>query len=300
MREFGLWLSAVRPRTLVLAFASVLTGLALAAPAGGINWLTASLTVLTALLLQVLSNLANDYGDSLHGLDGTARTGPVRAVQGGQVTLAQMRRAAILSALLAAAAGLVLVRLALGQSGLLLLSTFLLLGGAAIWAAIAYTATAKPYGYAGLGDVMVFAFFGPVAVAGTHFLQVGVFDAAVLLPGAASGLLATAVLNINNIRDLEGDRSSGKLSVPVRLGPARARQYHGALLVAAVTASLVYVLLNYSAPVQLLFLLAVPLLAANLRAVCNLHAARLDPMLKQLAISTLIYSVLFAAGHVLA
>jgi len=225
--------------------------------------------------------------------------GPQRAVQSGRVSLRQMFGAVVLSAFLAGVAGLALILLALGGQGLLLALAFLLLGALAIWAAYAYTATARPYGYVGLGDVMVLIFFGPVAVVGSHYLQVGRLDALVLLPAAACGLLAVAVLNINNMRDLAGDRLAGKLTVPVRLGLPGARVYHALLLGGAVVLALLFVLLRWQSPWQLLFLLSLPLLARHLAAVMRRSGAELDPLLRQMALATLLFCLLLGVGQLL-
>lgn len=300
MNEFRLWLAAIRPRTLVLAVAGTGLGLLLAAADGQFDWPVALLTVLTAVFLQVLSNLANDYGDSLHGADDAGRVGPERAVQSGQVSPQQMFRAVLLSALLAGAAGLTLVTLALGAAGLWLAAGFLLLGALAVWAAWAYTASARPYGYIGLGDLMVWLFFGLVAVIGSYFLQVRSLDSWLLLPASAAGLLAVAVLNVNNLRDLQGDRLSGKLTVPVRLGLQRARQYHAALLLLPLVLAGTAVALRWSGPAQLLFLLSLPLLVRHLNLVRRREGAQLDPLLKQAAIAALLFSLLFGLGQLLA
>lgn len=299
MTALRVWLGAVRPRTLVLALAGISMGLLLAAAAGYLNPVTALLTLVTAVLLQVLSNLANDYGDTIHGADTAARVGPERAVQAGHVTPRQMLRAVLLSAVLAAVAGLLLVRLSFGAGGLLLALLFLLLGAAAIWAAWAYTGSARPYGYAGLGDVMVFVFFGPVSVLGSYFLQAGTLPAWLLLPATSAGLLSVAVLNVNNMRDLAGDRLAGKLTIPVRAGLPAARTYHAALLGGAVTTALLAVVLNWQSGWQLLFLGAVPLLAAHLRAVRMTEGAGLDAQLRPLALGAFMFCLLYGLGWLL-
>lgn len=300
MTALSLWWQAMRPRTLVLAVAGTGLGLLLAAGDGSFRWLTALLTVLTAVLLQVLSNLANDYGDSRHGADSAGRVGPERAVQSGRVSRQTMLRAMLLSAFLAGAAGLLLVRLALGPAGWFWAGLFLLLGLLAIWAAIAYTATDRPYGYHGLGDVMVFVFFGLVAVVGSHFLQTLAFDAWILLPASAAGLLAVAVLNVNNLRDLDSDRSAGKRTVPVRLGLKWARIYHLLLLDGALLLALIAALLDWRSWWQLLFLLVVPLFVAHGQALLEREGAELDPLLKQMALGALAFSLLFGLGNLLA
>lgn len=298
VNPFAVWWRALRPRTLVLSLASVATGLLLAA-AGGFEYVTALMTLVTAVLLQVLSNLANDLGDSLHGADGAGRQGPARAVQSGAVTVGAMKQAIFLSAALAAGSGLLLVAVALGTQGLRVAIPFVLLGGAAIWAAIAYTATRRPYGYVGLGDVMVFLFFGPVAVLGSYYLQVGSLPAALLLPAAAAGLLAVGVLNVNNVRDMAADAAAGKRTVAVRLGSRGARVYHAVLLGLAVAAGTVWVLVDYLSPWQFLYLPAAGPLFANARGVWRLTGAALDPLLRQLALSALLYALLFGVGQLL-
>jgi 1,4-dihydroxy-2-naphthoate octaprenyltransferase len=177
---------------------------------------------------------------------------------------------------------------------------FLALGLASIWAAINYTAGSRPYGYAGLGDIAVFTFFGLVGVMGTYYLQTQQLPGALLWPAASMGFLATGVLNINNIRDIESDRQAGKYSIPVRLGPRKARVYHVVLLLAALGCALVFVALRPGGYFQYLFLLTVPLLAFNASRVWSLRTApELDPYLKQMAFTTLLFVLLFGAGLLL-
>lgn len=294
------WLYAARPRTLALAIAGIVLGLFLAAARDELRWVPALLTLITAVLLQILSNLANDYGDSLHGADSAERSGPQRAVQSGAISAAQMRRAVILTAVLAMVCGLALVWTAFGARAIWLVLLFLVLGAAAVWAAIAYTASSNPYGYRGLGDLFVFIFFGLVAVAGTYFLQAQSLPWPVLLPAGSCGFFAVAVLNVNNIRDIDSDRRAGKHSIPVRLGPRRARIYHWALLLAGLGAALAYVLITYRSPWQFLFLLSAPLMIRNGLAVWRARDSEtLDPLLKQLSLSTLLFVLTFGVGQVI-
>ncbi|MBC8081824.1 MAG: 1,4-dihydroxy-2-naphthoate polyprenyltransferase [Hymenobacter sp.] len=294
------WISAFRPRTLPLALASILTGGFLAAAHGQLQGEVVGLAALTTILLQILSNLANDYGDSQNGADSVHREGPQRAVQSGAITPAQMKRGMGLFGGLSLLSGLALLWVALGAAGAWVFAGFFGLGLAAIWAAVNYTAGAKPYGYAGLGDLSVFVFFGLVGVCGTYFLQTRTLPLAVLLPAAALGCFATAVLNVNNIRDIRSDELAGKITIPVRLGPAHARRYHGLLLLFGFGCAVVYVALAYHSPWQWLFVLSAPLLLFNARAVWQRQeSARLDPLLKQMALSTLVFTVLFGVGQVL-
>jgi 1,4-dihydroxy-2-naphthoate octaprenyltransferase len=298
--SFRIWLAAARPRTLPLAVASIVMGSSLAVAQGAFDWRVALLSVSTAILLQILSNLANDYGDWQHGADRSGRQGPPRAVQSGVVAPDTMRMAIALTALLAILSGLALLWLAFGRNAFSLALVFLVLGAAAIGAAISYTAGKLPYGYAGLGDLSVLLFFGWVGVVGSYFTQTQRFDWLIFLPATSCGLLAVAVLNVNNIRDLDSDRQAGKQTIPVRLGLGRARVYHWWLLSLAVFCALVYVMLRFSSLWQLLFLLAVPLLVRNALAVSRpLSPAQLNPWLKQMSVATLLFVILFSLGQLL-
>ncbi|MFO7681179.1 MAG: 1,4-dihydroxy-2-naphthoate polyprenyltransferase [Chloroflexota bacterium] len=294
------WLAAMRPRTLPLAVASSIMGGFLAAANGVFSWTVTLLCVLTAVCLQILSNLANDYGDSVHGADHVDRAGPKRAVQTGLISASAMKRAMGIFALLSAVTGLTLVIVALGVAALPFVLLFVALGGAAIWAAISYTAGSKPYGYAGLGDIFVFIFFGWVGTLGTYFLQAQAWNWLVLLPATSVGLLSVAVLNVNNIRDIDSDRQAGKNSIPVRIGPHKARIYHWILLISAVLGAFLYVGLTYESVWQFLFVLAVSLLVKNGTAVWRTtDPLKLNPMLKQLSLSTLVFVFTFGLGQIL-
>ena len=294
------WLAAMRPRTLPLAVASIVMGSALAAAWQPFSWPVAILCVLTAVLLQILSNLANDFGDSQHGADHAQREGPKRAVQSGAIGKNTMLKAMAIVAMLSMVSGLVLLWFAFGAETRELFVLFVVLGALAILAAVAYTAGFKPYGYAGLGDLAVLLFFGWLGVMGTYFLHTQRFDWIIILPASCSGLLAVAVLNVNNVRDVESDRLAGKRTIPVRIGPRKARVYHWVLLTMAVLAAVAYVLLVYSSIWQFLFLLAVPLLIKNGLAVWRTYLPlELNPLLKQLSLVTLLFVLLFSVGQLL-
>lgn len=296
------WISAFRPRTLPLALASIFMGGFLAAAHGHFRIGVFALAILTTILLQILSNLANDYGDFQNGADSVHREGPLRAVQAGYITPVQMKRGMALFGAFSLVAGIALLWAALGLAAMWITVSFFVLGLAAIWAAINYTAGSRPYGYVGLGDISVFLFFGLVGVCGTYYLQTQMLPWPVLLPAITLGCFATAVLNVNNIRDIRSDKLAGKITLPVRLGPMGARRYHWLLLIIGFLCAVAYVLLtNYShSPWQWLFLSTTPLLFRNGWFVWQRQeSTQLDPLLKQMALSTLTFALTFGVGQLL-
>ncbi|MBS1680094.1 MAG: 1,4-dihydroxy-2-naphthoate polyprenyltransferase [Bacteroidetes bacterium] len=293
------WIEAFRLRTLPLSLACIGMGGFLAASQHKFNGLIFFLCCSTTIFLQILSNLSNDYGDTVHGADHAERVGPQRAVQSGAISSAQMKNAIILFVLLCLVSGITLLYAAFGLE-LKSILYFLGLGLLSIAAAIAYTVGKKPYGYVGLGDLSVLIFFGLVGVMGSQYLFTKEFSWPFILPALSCGFFSIAVLNINNIRDIESDRSAGKFSIPVRIGRENAVQYHWVLLLGGILCAVAFVLTNFKSPIQFLFLLAAPLLAVNGKKVSTLPSEKLDPMLKQMALSTLLFVLLFGLGELLA
>jgi 1,4-dihydroxy-2-naphthoate octaprenyltransferase len=293
-----IWIKAFRLRTLPLALSCITMAGFLASSAGAFRWDIFLLCIITTIFLQVLSNLANDYGDFVNGADSIDRTGPQRAVQVGAISPAQMRVAIIIFVLLCLVSGISLLLISFGLNWNAILF-FLGLGVLSIIAAITYTVGKKPYGYAGLGDISVLLFFGLVGVMGSYYLFTKTVSWYEVLPALSCGLFSIAVLNINNIRDIESDRKAGKFSIPVRIGRESAIRYHWFLLVLGISTSLVYTILVLQSPWQLLFLLSVPLFIKNGIAVTKKSSQELDPYLKQMAISTLIFVMLFGLGLIL-
>lgn len=298
MTKTQVWLKAFRLRTLPLALSCIAMGGFLASSNGAFRWSIFLLCVLTTIFLQVLSNLANDYGDSVHGADSADRKGPSRAVQSGAVTASEMKVAVFIFVALSLVSGIGLLILAFGLDWQALLF-FFGLGVLSILAAIAYTVGKKPYGYAGLGDISVLIFFGLVGVMGSYYLFTKSISLRELFPALSCGFFSMAVLNINNIRDIESDRKAGKFSIPVRIGRSKAIAYHWFLLFAGITAALIYTLIDYNSPWQLLFLLTLPLFLKNGFAVQQKPSHELDPFLKQMALSTLMFVILFGLGLIL-
>jgi 1,4-dihydroxy-2-naphthoate polyprenyltransferase len=300
------WLSAFRLRTLPLAVSSIFVGSALAYVVAQFRYsgpyqfspIVLVLALATAVLLQILSNLANDLGDHQHGTDNKDRIGPQRSVQSGAISPSAMKRAMIICGALAFISGCVLITVALGLTSTTLL--FLMLGLAAIGAAVKYTFGKNPYGYAGLGDISVFLFFGIVGVLGTFYLHTRSFHWLVLFPAAAFGLLSAGVLNVNNMRDIHNDASSGKRTLVVRMGSPNARIYHTVLVVVAILclASFAWLLRVWQV---WLFLLIMPSFIIHLKRVWTTTDPRaLDPQLKVLAMGTFLTALLFSLGLILA
>lgn len=293
------WIGAARLRTLPLAIASILTGSFLAVAQGRYTFETILFAVLTAILLQVLSNFANDYGDAVKGADNEHRAGPKRAVQSGRISTEAMKKGVVVAAALCLLSGGALLYESLGK-WFLVGVVFLLIGMAAIAAAIRYTIGAHPYGYRALGDPVVFVFFGLAGVAGTCFLNTRQWQWGALLPAASIGFLSTAVLNLNNMRDIENDRVTGKLTLASMLGDSWARVYHTLLLAAAFAAALLFTAERAGAPWGYLFLLSLPLFACDAVAIVKTNDRRaLDPYMKRLTLSSLFFSLLFGCGLLL-
>lgn len=291
------WLHAVRLRTLPLALSSIMAGSFLAFWQESFRWEIFTLACLTTIFLQILSNLSNDYGDTIHGADSVDRQGPIRAVQSGLISLSEMKRAMYLLASVSLISGLLLIFFALADLKLFLI--FLGLGLSAIWAAINYTSGKKPYGYAGLGDMSVFVFFGLTGVLGTYFLHTLSFETTAVFIAISLGCFSTAVLNINNIRDIESDEKAGKKSIPVRIGRVKAVQYNWTLLVAGNLSLLVFSLIS-GQYTSLIALISWPLMQKVGWGVQRANSsAATDPYLKIMALSTLIWTILFGIGMII-
>ncbi len=290
--KYSNWIHTFRLRTLFLSLSCIGGGLICAMIDGYNNPVLAAVTLLTCLFLQILSNIANDYGDSIHGADHSGRKGPQRSVQSGVISKEQMKTGIIICSVLSLISGLLLLYYAIETIGILGAGILFIFGLMCIAAAIAYTNGSRPYGYMGLGDLSVFIFFGLLGVMGSYYLQTGYSKLICLFPASAYGLLSVGVLNLNNMRDIESDQTAGKNSIPVRIGPEKAKIYHYALLLGAALCFTVYTLkmdLNW------LFLLPVySLLYLNVKAVFNANTPQdFDPLLKLLSLSTFVITILF-------
>lgn len=301
MAKLKTWIKAARLRTVLLSFSGVLLGAFLAAQTKFFYPGPILFAALTAILLQVLCNLANDYGDFKSGVDGANRVGPQREMQSGEITEKEMKRGIAVATLLCLASGGLLlfaffvahVAVVPHYRFLLSLSFLIVLGIGAILAALFYTLGKRPYGYRGLGDLFCFLFFGWAAVAGTYFLATPILDFSVLLPASAMGFLSNAVLNINNMRDIENDRASGKNSLVVRIGLKKAFVYHCLLIGGAFVCLAVYLVLHHAPWYSYLFMLLLPLFVKDLIAIKTTNHELLDPFLGQQVRNTFLLILVF-------
>lgn len=289
------WLQAFRLRTLPLAVSSIVVGSALGYFYGHFQPLVMVAALLTAVLLQVLSNLSNDLGDHEHGTDNEQRVGPMRAVQSGAIPPKTMKRAMLICGTLAFLSGLWLIVLAFGFTLQTLI--FLLIGLAAIGAAVKYTYGKNPYGYAGYGDIAVFVFFGLVGVIGTTFAHTRNFEPLVILPAITFGLLSAAVLNVNNMRDIDNDARMGKRTLVVRIGLKQAKLYQWVICCLAFIVLATFSIYEEVMPWWLIVLTALFwIMVWLLRRLYNSRSSRMDPYLKRIALLTFITALTFSAS----
>lgn len=301
------WIKAARLRTLPLSVSGIIMGSFIARwklmqDGEPWDWTIFALALLVTLLYQVLSNFANDYGDGVKGTDQN-RIGEAeqRAVASGKITAKQMRNAVILFSVLSLVATLGLLYKAFFPNFINEFYTFIGLGVACILAAIGYTVGKKPYGYLGLGDIMVFIFFGLVSVCGSYFLFTKSFDWDILLPASAIGLLSAGVLNLNNMRDIENDAKSGKKTLALRLGFKNAMIYEMVILMLPPILVLIYMMINHLQEqgkyyAFIFFVTIFPLTSLRRKIIAVKEPKELDPFLKQVGIITLLMSVLVAVG----
>lgn len=301
------WIKAARLRTLPLSMSGIIMGSFIARwrileNGGTWDWKIFAMAILVTLLYQILSNFANDYGDGIKGTDKLrGNEAEQRAVASGKISANQMRNAVILFAILSLIATVALLYLAFYPDFIKEFWTFVGLGIACILAAIGYTVGKKPYGYLGLGDIFVFVFFGLVSVCGSYFLFTKTFDWDILIPATAVGMLSTAVLNLNNMRDIESDELSGKKTLALKLGFKYAMVYEIVLLMLPLILILTFLGVNgfikdgkyYPFIVMILLF---PMTALRRKIMAVKEPRELDPFLKQVGILTLMMAVLLAFG----
>ncbi|MFQ3181385.1 MAG: 1,4-dihydroxy-2-naphthoate octaprenyltransferase [Polaribacter sp.] len=255
------------------------------------------LAILTTIGFQVLSNFANDYGDGIKGSDEN-RTGEARMVSSGAITPKQMKTAMLCTIMVTLIVALLLIYVAFGSENFGFSILFLGLGIASIAAAMKYTMGKSAYGYSGFGDLFVFLFFGLLSVVGSYFLYAKELDLKIFFPAISIGLLSTAVLNLNNLRDREEDKKNNKNTLVVKLGLNNAKRYHYFLFLLALISALLFIFLDFRSIYQFIFLVAfIPLIKNIITVSKNKIPAELDSELKKVALSTFLFAILFGIGQ---
>lgn len=293
MASLKTWVQAARLRTLPLSVSGILMGTAIAAYYGYSDSFTTILAILTTIGFQVTSNFANDYGDGVKGTDNEERVGPTRAIQSGALSPKGLKKGIIISIVINLVLVLLLLGHAFSESPLWILLLFLGLGIASIWAAVSYTVGTSAYGYRGLGDLFVFLFFGLLSVLGSFFLYTKFINGLIMLPAICIGLLSTAVLNLNNMRDIVGDTKAGKYTLAVKLGAEKAKRYHVSLIIFAFISMLAFlVLTNPEWPAWVGMLAFIPLVFHLRYTTTVSDPAAYDSELKKVALSTFALALL--------
>ncbi|MEL6916411.1 MAG: 1,4-dihydroxy-2-naphthoate octaprenyltransferase [Bacteroidota bacterium] len=294
MSKTKAWIGAARLRTLPLSISGIIMGTALAAMYGHSDKAIFVLALLTTIGFQITSNFANDYGDGIKGTDNEERIGPKRAYQSGLLSRRELKNGIILSCVCNTILVIALVYFSFGLENLGYVLLFAVLGMASIWAALKYTIGSSAYGYKGFGDIFVFLFFGFLAVLGSMFLYTKFLTWTSVLPAVTIGLLSVGVLNLNNLRDVESDRKSGKNTLIVQMGFERGKRYHYMILITSFLAMLVFTTYHFTVWGNLIHLLVFIPVFLHFRKVYKTNTPIfLDPELKKLALSTLLLAVLF-------
>lgn len=297
MPNFKAWISAARLRTLPLSVSGIIVGSSLAMNhlfwQSSIFWLA----ILTTIGFQVLSNFANDYGDGIKGTDDN-REGEQRMVSSGLISPKQMKTGILITAIFSMISAIVLIYYAFGAEDFLHSLLFFMLGIASVIAALKYTIGKNAYGYSGLGDVFVFLFFGLLSVLGSYYLLDHQMVWDLLLPASTIGFLSMAVLNLNNMRDIENDAKNNKNTLVVSLGSSKAKIYHYVLICLAVLLTLLYSIINDHSIRQLIYVIAfIPLMINLVTVYKNKEPKLLDSELKKVALSTFSFALLFGFFH---
>jgi 1,4-dihydroxy-2-naphthoate octaprenyltransferase len=289
---------SMRLRTLPLSTAGIVLGIMLACAEHHVAWYVILLTILTTVSLQILSNMSNELGDWLSGVDGNGREGPKYGIEGGGLTEDEMRSCIRIMMLVCCILGLGMIRASFKTILCIESECLVVLGAAAIWAAMHYTLGKHPYGYIGLGDLFVFIFFGLVPVAGGYYVCSHQLDLSTLIPGTAIGLFSVGVLNVNNMRDMKSDAGT-RVTVPLKLGEKRAKIYHTILICGGWCLMLLYTILFTKGWLSYLYILTLPLYIKHLAGVWKRSGRELDPMPPMLVISTFIFALLAGTGYIL-
>ncbi len=287
------WLKAFRLRTLPLSLSGIILGSFLAKKEGFWDGYVFVFALLTTLFFQILSNLANDLGDSQKGTDNQFRVGPMRAVQSGEISMKAMKLAVAIFTFLSLVSAAILIRISAVGMTKEVIWMYVLLAVLCVIAAITYTVGKKAYGYNGFGDLFVFIFFGLVSVLGSYTLYTKTFNPEIIFPAITIGLLSTAVLNLNNMRDQVNDKSSNKITLVVKLGKSKAKVYHFFLVLLAIISAVFF--LQELNTFRYLFLIPFCILTLHLQKVNNTQEEKdFDPELKKVALTTFLIAIMYA------
>lgn len=284
-------IKSMRLRTLPLSLAGIVAGLAISLQYGPLKASVVISLVLTTALLQILSNLSNELGDALNGTDTAERQGIHYSLQDGEISISEMKTLIAAAAILCCISGLTMIFFSFGTIFALEPVLLVLLGSAAIWAAMHYTLGKNPYGYRGKGDIFVFIFFGLVSVLGAAYICTHSFFPLWLLPATAIGCWSVGVLNVNNIRDMKTDAAT-RTTVAIKLGVKKARIYQTILICAGWVLILIFSLIAFKKAVLYSYILTLPFFALHLKGVWTKQDKALDPMLPLLVMSTFATSLL--------
>ncbi|MDN3725056.1 1,4-dihydroxy-2-naphthoate octaprenyltransferase [Aequorivita sp. SDUM287046] len=309
MKKVKAWFAAARLRTLPLSVSGIIVGASLGNTFAnkanlelpGVNssmhiWQSGLfwLAILVTVGFQVLSNFANDYGDGVRGTD-AKRMGEKRMVASGIISPKQMKIGMIITGTITFFLATVLIFMAFGNQNFVISFIFFNLTIVSIIAAVKYTVGKKAYGYSGLGDIFVFLFFGFLSVLGSYYLFTHTLNWHLLLPAIAIGCFSTAVLNLNNMRDIENDAAAKKHTLVVKLGSIKAKKYHAFLLFFGMFCAIIYTVINYREPMQFVYLIAFIPFLLNIKTVFqNKSPMLLDAELKKVALSTFLFAILFS------
>jgi 1,4-dihydroxy-2-naphthoate octaprenyltransferase len=296
--KFRAWLNAARLRTLPLSLSGILVGTALANIYGHWDLYIFILALLTTVAFQITSNFANDYGDGVKGTDNEDRIGPLRTLQSGQLSKRELKNGIRISVVIDLLLVFLLLYFSFQEEHLIYVLLFVVFGIASIWAAIRYTVGNNAYGYKGLGDLFVFIFFGLLSVLGSMFLYTKFLMAMAILPAASIGFLSTAVLNLNNLRDIESDKKANKNTFVVNIGRSKGKAYHYTLIILAFIFMLIFIGNHFYSWKSAICLIAFVPLFIHLRSVKKIeNPHNFDPELKKVALSTFLLGFLFYIGY---
>lgn len=299
--KLKIWLYAIRIHTLPLSISGIILSTFIAYSKGYYNIWIFLLSIITGILLQVLANIANDYGDSIKGVDNNERIGPCRMVQNKEISISLIKKAIILFAILSLISSLILINISFKRIDIINIIFFIILSLICIYAAIKYTIGKYPYGYRGHGDIAVFIFFGFIPIQGIYFLYTHFLDIDILILSISIGLLSVAALNINNIRDIENDYKNKKYTIPVIIGIKKSIIYQKLLLLIPVILGIFFIIKNYKGIYQFLFLLIIIPILYHIKKINDIYKyskyKEFNNELKNIILINIFYSFLLGIGQ---